>query len=266
MIKRYLLLIVISLSFTLSGCSTLGLDFNTEPLPEPEENWSVEQLYSAAKKAMDEGDYETSKKYYSDLEARFPFGEYAQQSLIDLAYVNYKSDEPETALATIDRFIRVYPQHRNIDYAIYLRGLINFTKDEGIIERYIPRDETQRDPGAAKYALQDFTNLLNRFPKSSYSEDASQRIVYLRNRLAQYELNVAHFYMRRGSYIAALNRGKYVIENYQRTPAMPEALLIVAKAYKVLELDELSEDTLRVLQSNYPNYAGADEIRKVILE
>jgi outer membrane protein assembly factor BamD len=153
-----------------------------------------------------------------------------------------------------------------MDYAIYLRGLINFTRDVGIVERYIPRDESQRDPGAAKFALQDFSNLINRYPKSQYSDDASQRIVYLRNRLSRYEVNVAHFYMRRGSYIAALNRGKYVIENYQRTPAMPDALLIVAKAYKVLELDDLAEDTLRVLETNYPNYAGISEVRETRVE
>jgi len=263
--RKYYSLLFVTL-FTLSGCSTLGIDLNTEPLPEPEENWSVEQLYAAAKKALDEQDYETALKYYGNLEARFPFGELAQQSLIDSAYVHYDSDDPENALATIDRFIRVYPQNPNMDYALYLRGLINFTKDEGILQRYLPRDETQRDPGAAAYALQDFTKLVNRYPKSSYSEDASQRIVYLRNRLAQHELNVAHFYMRRGSFIAALNRAKYVIENYQRTPSMPEALLIAAKAYRVLELDDLSEDTLRVLKNNYPDYAGVESIRQIIVE
>jgi outer membrane protein assembly factor BamD len=261
--KNYTFLLLFGL-FSLSGCSML--DINTDPIPEPQESWSVEKLYIEAKKAMDEGDTVTALKYYSELEARFPFGDYAQQALIDSAYVHFKGDDPENALATIDRFIRVYPQNPNMDYAIYLRGLINFTRDVGIVERYIPRDESQRDPGAAKFALQDFNNLINRYPKSQYSDDASQRIVYLRNRLSRYEVNVAHFYMRRGSYIAALNRGKYVIENYQRTPAMPDALLIVAKAYKVLELDDLAEDTLRVLEANYPNYAGTSEVRETSVE
>jgi outer membrane protein assembly factor BamD len=259
--KKYYLLLLFVLT-PLSGCST----FNTDPLPEPEENWAVERLYSEAKKALDNEDYTTAIKYYSLLEARFPFGEYAQQSLIDSAYTHYKADHPEDALATIDRFIRVYPLNPNLDYAIYLRGLINFTRDVGIIEKYLPRDETQRDPGAAKFALQDFTNLINRYPTSQYSEDASQRIVYLRNRLAQHEVNVAHFYLRRGAYIAALNRGKYVIENYQRTPAMPEALLLTAKAYKILELDALSEDTLRVLETNYPEHPGVEALRETVIE
>ena len=259
--KKYYIPLIISLT-AFSGCST----FNTDPLPDPEESWAVERVYSEAKKALKDEDYPTAIKYYNLLEARFPFGDYAQQSLIDSAYAHYKADDPENALATIDRFIRVYPLNPNLDYAIYLRGLINFTRDVGIVEKYIPRDETQRDPGAAQFALQDFTNLINRFPSSQYSEDASQRIVYLRNRLAQHEVNVAHFYLRRGAYIAALNRGKYVIENYQRTPAMPEALLIVAKAYKILELNDLSEDALRVLETNYPEHPGIDELRETVIE
>ncbi|MFT7235640.1 MAG: outer membrane protein assembly factor BamD [Methylophagaceae bacterium] len=261
--KRYIILIFVSL-LALSGCSSL--DINTDPLPEPAESWPVEKLYSEAKKSMDREDYETALKYYQDLEARFPFGDFAQQALIDSSYAHYKADDPENALATLDRFIRVYPQNQNMDYAIYLRGLINFTRDVGILERYLPRDESQRDPGAAKYALQDFSNLISRYPSSQYSEDASQRIVYLRNRLARYEINVAHFYMRRGSYIAALNRGKYVVENYQRTPAMPDALVIVAKAYKILEMNGLAEDTLRVLEANYPDYDPTVDIKAIVVE
>jgi outer membrane protein assembly factor BamD len=259
--KKYYLLLILALT-SLSGCST----FNTDPIPDPEDGWAVERLYSEAKKALDDEEYPIAIKYYNLLEARFPFGEYAQQSLIDTAYAHYKADDPENALATIDRFIRVYPLNPNLDYAIYLRGLINFTRDIGLVEKYIPRDETQRDPGAAQFALQDFTNLINRYPNSQYSEDASQRIVYLRNRLAQHEVNVAHFYLRRGAYIAALNRGKYVIENYQRTPAMPEALFIMAKAYKILELDDLSEDTIRVLEINYPDYPDINALKETIIE
>ncbi len=258
--KNYLLLVFILIA--LSGCSTL----NTTPIPDPEENWSVERIYSEATKALEYEDYATAIKYFNLLEARFPFGEYAQQSLMDSAYTHYKADEPEKALATIDRFIRVYPLNPKLDYAIYLRGLINFTRDVGIIEKYIPRDETQRDPGSAQFALQDFTKLINRYPTSEYSEDASQRIVYLRNRLAQHEVNVAHFYLRRGAYIAALNRGKYVIENYQRTPAMPEALALTARAYKILGLQDLSDDAIRVLEINYPQYPELNSLREITLE
>ncbi|PHS69710.1 MAG: outer membrane protein assembly factor BamD [Methylophaga sp.] len=253
--KHYLLLLLITI--TTSGCSFFAKD---EVVAE--ENWTVERIYSEAKAALTTEDYFTALQYYDQLEARFPFGDYAQQALLESAYAYYKTDEPESAIATIDRFMRVYPLNPNIDYAIYLRGLVNFTRDIGLFEKYIPRDESQRDPGSARFALKDFRTLVNRYPKSVYSEDAAQRVVYLRNRLAQHEVNVAHYYMRRGAYIAAANRGKYVIENYSRTPAMPEALLIMAKAYKVLELNDLSEDALRVLRLNYPGHPGVAEVQQ----
>lgn len=255
--KNYYLLLALSLTF-LSGCSF----FSEKEEVVAESGWTVERVYSEAKAALNAGDYTTALQYYSQLEARFPFGNYAQQSLLDSAYAHYKDDDPEAAIATLDRFMRVYPLNPNMDYAFYLRGLINFNRDIGLFEKYIPRDESQRDPGSARFALKDFSTLLSRFPKSKYSEDAAQRIVYLRNRLARHEVNVAHYYMRRGAYIAAVNRGKYVIENYPRTPAMPDALLIMAKAYKVLELDDLSDDALRVLKLNYPGHPGVAEVHQ----
>ncbi len=258
--KKYYLPLILALVST-SGCS-----YFTRDDVVAKDNWTVERVYSEAKAALNAEDYFAALQYYAQLEARFPFGEYAQQSLLESAYAYYKTDEPEQALATLDRFMRVYPLNPNMDYAIYLRGLVNFTRDIGLFEKYIPRDESQRDPGSARFALKDFTILVNRYPKSNYSEDAAQRIVYLRNRLAQHEVNVAHYYMRRGAYIAAANRGKYVIENYPRTPAMPEALLMMAKAYKVLELDTLSEDALRVLRLNYPGHPGVAEIEKTKLK
>jgi outer membrane protein assembly factor BamD len=259
--KKYYIPLLITL-FTLSGCSF----FEKKDIKNVEDDWTVERLYSEAKTSLDEEDYQTALRYYGQLEARFPFGDYAQKALLESAYAHYKGDDPEAAIATVDRFMRVYPLNESIDYAIYLRGLINFTRDIGILERYIPRDETQRDPGSAIFALKDFTSLVNRYPDSQYSEDASQRIVYLRNRLAQYEVNVAHFYMRRGSYIAAANRGKYVIENYPRTPAMADALFIMAKAYKILDLTDLSDDALRVLELNYPEHPGISHVRQITVE
>lgn len=252
--KKYYIPLLISLVSS-SGCSLFSKDE-----VKIGENWPVERVYSEAKSALDSGDYATALQHYGQLEARFPFGEYAQQALLESAYAQYKNDDAETAIATIDRFMRVYPLNANMDYAIYLRGLTNFTRDMGIMEKYIPRDETQRDPGSALIALRDFTNLINRYPNSKYSEDASQRIVYLRNRLAQHEVNVAYYYMQRSAYLAAANRGKYVIENYPRTPSMPEALVVMAKAYKIMGLNNLSEDALRVLELNYPGHPGIAEV------
>jgi outer membrane protein assembly factor BamD len=257
--KKYYIPLLLALT-SLSACS-----FFDDKEVVAEENWGVERIYSEAKAALNTSDYQTAIQYYNQLEARFPFGVYAQQALLESAYAYYKLDETETALATLDRFIRVYPLNGNMDYALYLRGLTNFTKDVGLFEKYVPRDESQRDPGAARDALKDFTALVDRYPKSVYSEDSAQRIVYLRNRLAQHEVNVAQYYMRRGSYLAAANRGRYIIENYSRTPATPEALVVMAKAYKIMELDDLSEDVLRVLQTNYPGHPGVAEVHQTKL-
>lgn len=260
--KKYYLPLILSLvAVSLTGCSF----FEKEEI-KADESWSVERIYAEAKAALDLGDYPTAITYYEQLEARFPFGEYAQQALLESAYAHYKSDDPETAIATLDRFMRVYPLNPNIDYAIYLRGLVNFHRDIGLIEKYVPRDESQRDPGSAEDALRDFTTLVKRFPKSRYADDSAQRIVYLRNRLAQHEVNVANYYMRRNAYLAAANRAKYVIENYSRTPAMPEALVIMAKAYKVMGMLDLSEDALRVLELNYPGHTGVAEVRQTKVE
>ncbi|MDT8310932.1 MAG: outer membrane protein assembly factor BamD [Methylophaga sp.] len=257
--KKISLLFILMLS--LSACSIFG---DKEEV-KAEESWGVERIYAEAKTALNMADYGTAIQFYEQLEARFPFGEYAQQALLESAYAHYKNNDPETAIATIDRFMRVYPLNENNDYALYLRGLVSFNKDIGILERYIPRDESQRDPGSAEDALNDFNLLIKRYPQSKYAGDAAQRIVYLRNRLAQHEINVANYYMRRTSYIAAANRARYVIENYPRTPAMPEALVIMAKAYKVMELNDLSEDALRVLEKNYPAHPGIADVRRSTL-
>lgn len=242
----------------LGGCSWLG-----KPQEQPETDWNVERYYSEAKAALNSGNYQQAITLYEQLEARYPFGVYAQQALLESAYAYYKFDEPESAIAALDRFIRLYPLNPHMDYAHYLKGLVNFHRGIGLIEKYIPRDESQRDPESARDALKDFRTLVKRFPDSRYAKDGAQRIVYLRNRLAQHEINVAQYYMRRGAYIGAINRAKYVVENYQRTPTVPEALTIMARGYKVLGLDELAEDTLRVLETNFPGHPGIAQARQI---
>ncbi|QBQ53283.1 outer membrane protein assembly factor BamD [Nitrosococcus wardiae] len=242
----------------LGGCSWLS-----KPQEQPESDWNVEQYYSEAKAALNAGDYQQAITLYEQLEARYPFGVYAQQALLESAYAYYKFDEPESAIAALDRFIRLYPLNPHMDYAHYLKGLVNFHRGIGLIEKYIPRDESQRDPESARDALKDFRTLVKRFPDSQYAKDGAQRIVYLRNRLAQHEINVAQYYMRRGAYIGAINRAKYVVENYQRTPIVPEALTIMARGYKVLGLDELAGDTLRVLETNFPGHPGIAQARQI---
>lgn len=253
------LLLILALSLWLTGCSWLD-----KPPEQPKTaDWSVEQYYSEAKAALNAGNYQEAINLYEQLEARYPFGSYAQQALLESAYAYYKFSEPESALAALDRFLRLYPLNPHTDYAYYLKGLVNFNLGVGLIERYIPRDESQRDPSSAQDSLKDFKLLVTRFPESKYAKDAAQRIVYLRNRLAQHEINVAQYYMRRGAYIGAINRTQYVIENYQRTPAVPKALTIMARAYKILGLSGLAESTLRVLGSNFPGYPGIARARQL---
>lgn len=225
----------------------------------------MERLYKEAKEALNSGYYSKAVEYYEFLETRFPFGVYGQQSLLDLAYVYYKTEDYESSISACDRFIRLYPQNPHVDYAYYLRGLVNFNRGKGITERFLPLDLSQRDPSSALRSFQDFSDLIRRYPDSEYVEDAQKRMIYLRNLLASHEVHVANYYMRRGAYVAAANRARYVVENYARTPSVPDALALMAKAYKVLEMDDLSADAIRVLELNYPNHRGIDELRDVVV-
>jgi outer membrane protein assembly factor BamD len=243
-----LVIAAVFLSVQLAGCSLLPDQIDKT------KDWSASKFYSEAKAALADGDYEEAIQYYEKLEARFPFGRYAQQSQMEVAYAYYRYDEPASALAAADRFIKLYPRHPNIDYMFYLKGLINFNAGKDLISRYLPQDPTQRDPGSARASFDDFALLLKKYPESKYTQDARQRMIFLRNNLAEYEVHVANYYMRRNAYIAAANRAKYVVENYQKTTAVPKALALMARSYKILGLNELSDDALRVLKLNYPDH------------
>lgn len=212
--------------------------------------WSQQKLFTEATAEMRAANYERAIKYYEILESRYPFGKYAHQSQLNVAYAYYKYGEPESALAAADRFIRLHPQHPASAYAHYLRGLINFNRSLGFLDRFLPTDTSQRDPGAALDSYKDFAELLRLFPQSEYAEDAARRMLYLRNNLARHEINVAHYYMRRGAFLAAANRAEYVVQNYQRTPAMRDALDLMIAAYSELGMDELANDARRVLALN----------------
>jgi len=240
------LIIIASLFF--SGCSLIPEQIDVT------ENWSASKFYSEAKKALAEGDFEEAIKHYEQLEARFPFGKYAQQAQVEIAYAYYKYDESESALIAADRFIKLHPRHPHVDYLYYLKGLVNFNAGKDLVSKYIPQDPTQRDPGAARASFDDFGILVRKFPNSKYSKDARQRMLFLRNNLAEYEIHVARYYMKRQAYLAASNRAKYVVENYQKTTAIPKALLIMSDAYQAIGLEDLSKDAMRVLMKNYPNY------------
>jgi outer membrane protein assembly factor BamD len=253
-------LILILLVLSLSGCALFQRDESDNA-----NNWTLERLYNEAKTAMQRSNYSRAIELYEFLETRYPFGVYGMQALLDLAYVYYKMGDHEAALSTADRFIRLYPQNNYVDYAYYLKGLVNFNRDRSVSERLFPTDTSERDTSSAMAAFRNFTELLERFPDSRYAEDAASRMVYLRNLLARSEIHVAEYYLRRGAYVAAVNRARFVVENYSRTTAVPDALVIMAKAYRILDMNDLSEDALRVLQLNHPTHQGAREVRGIVL-
>ncbi len=233
----------------LSGCSTIGNWFASSPkeveiLPE-------EELYERAKEKLDKGQYTRAIELYQALETRYPFGRWGPQALLDLAYAYYKQGETESALTTIDRFVKLHPNHERLDYAYYLRGLINYRRGMGVVERFFPIDLTKRDMGPARDAYKDFVALLEKFPNSEYAEDARKRKIFLFNAMAAHELHVADFYMRRGAYLAAATRAGRIVKEYSSTPSVPFALKLMEKAYTILELDNLAADAARVYTINY---------------
>lgn len=208
-------------------------------------------LYEEAKSALAQEDYETAIQKLESLEARFPFGKYAQQAQLDMAYAYFKFEEPESAISSANRFIKLYPRHPHADYAYYLKGLVKFSQGQSIFDDLTSQDPAQRDPEAASRSFQFFSELIRRYPKSKYAKDASERMVYLRNNLARHELLAAKHYMNRKAYLAAANRGKYIIENFQTSPSTADALLLMVDAYKALRLDDLANDAKRVYELNY---------------
>lgn len=235
---------VLLLALWLSACSLL---------PEEKDEtrgWSANKLYTEANTSMQEGNYQSAIKYYELLEARYPFGKYALQSQLDLAYAYYRDGEPESAIAAADRFIKLNPAHPAVSYALYLKGIVNFNRRLGFLTRFIPTDTSQRDPGAALDSFKDFSELVRRFPESEYAEDAQKRMIFLRNNLAKHELHVARYYIERGAYVAAANRASAVVQKYQRTPSVKEALEIMIVAYDKLGKDVLAADARRVLKLN----------------
>ncbi|MBK1648895.1 outer membrane protein assembly factor BamD [Rhabdochromatium marinum] len=243
--KLFALILVMGLlPMLVVGCGILNKEFDQTT------NWSASKLYNEASQQLDAANYSRAIEYYEKLDARYPFGRYAMQGQLDVAYAYYKDQQPEAAIAAADRFIKLYPQNPFVDYAYYLKGIVNYNRSVGFIDRFIPTDASQRDPGSALDAFQDFSQLVRLYPNSKYAADARQRMLYLRNNLAKNEVNVARYYMKRGAYVAAANRAQYVIERYQRTSAVESALEVLVEAYRRLDEDQLAADAQRVLTMN----------------
>lgn len=231
----------------ISGCGSMN---NTQ---DETAGWSASKLYSEAKDAQADGTYDKAAKYLEKLESRFPYGRYAQQAQLELGYVYWKGGEPGSALAACDRFIKLHPNHPAVDYAYYLKGLINFNEDLGFVGYISSQDPTERDPQAARESFDAFKELIGRFPNSKYAPDATLRLKYLINAMASQEVNVAYYYLKRGAYIAAANRAQFAIKTYPQTPAVEEAMFILLTAYDKMGMNDLRDDADRVMRQNYPN-------------
>ncbi len=245
-LPRLLVVVLLALASLLGSCSFLD-DKKDETL-----GWSANKLYGEAKEAMGGRDWAKAIKYLEKLEARYPYGRFAQQSQIEIAYCYYKDNERASAIAAADRFIKLHPGHPSVDYAYYLKGLVNFNEDGGLFARFSSQDMTERDPKGAREAFAAFRELVTRFPESKYAADSSARMKYLVNTLAQNEVHVARYYMKRNGFVAAANRAQQVVLNYPQTPAVEEAVFIMVRAYDALGMADLRDGADKVMRTNFP--------------
>lgn len=252
-IRFFLILMLVA---SLSGCQTWGKLFGDRE--EETETLPVEGMYTEAKSAMAARNFDRSARYYQRLVSRFPYGEYSEQAQLELAYVLFKQAKTEEATSAVNRFIRTYPTHRNIDYAYYLKALINFDRSSSLLLRLARQDMSQRDLGAPTQSLNDFADVVRRYPNSRYAPDARQRMIFLRNLLAQHEINVGLYYLRRDAYVAAANRGKYILQTYPQSAYDGDAVALMAAAYTGLGQEDLAADARKVLEQNYPDHDYLD--------
>ena len=245
--KRNLtLLSIFILSIMISSCSS-----NEEM---PDERLLEKELYDQAQLRLKEGSYSTAIRSLEALESRFPFGRYAEQAQAELIYAYYMNSQFEASQSAAERFINLHPRHTHSGYAYYMKGLASFTDDSGLFSRYFQSDLAKREVVMAQQSFDELSDFIARYPDSKYVPHAKQRMIYLRNLLAQHEVYVADFYMKRGAYLAAIGRAKYVIEHLPNTPQTPYALSILVEAYGLMEYEELRKTNLEILNSNYPNF------------
>jgi outer membrane protein assembly factor BamD len=249
-------LAILLVGLMLGGC---GL------LPEVKDefaNYNAERLYKTAHDAMLDGNYTRAIKLFETLEARFPYGRYAQQAILESAYANYRASEPAAAVAASDRFIRTYPNHPNVDYAYYLKGLVHFREDQGLIGYVYELDLSEREPKGMRESFIAFKDLATKFPESRYAQDSTERMKYLTNSLALYEVKVARYYYNRAAYVAAINRAQGSLVSYPRTPANEDALDVLVRSYDKLGLVQLRDDTQAIMKLTFPKseyFAGSPQ-------
>ncbi|MBV1932787.1 MAG: outer membrane protein assembly factor BamD [Porticoccaceae bacterium] len=251
------------LSCLISSCSWVPfIDTDTEAEARKKEELKTlteKEFFDRIQKNLRAKNWTDAISNLQGFEAQFPFGNYAEQAQLELIYVYHESQDHEAASASADRFIRLHPRHPNVDYAYYIKGLASIAQTKGIFSNIVPTDETRRDPGEARQAFAIFSELISRYPNSTYAADARKRMVHLRNLLARHEIQAANYYFKRGAYLAAANRGRYVVENFQQSPAVPDGLAVMAQAYSMMGLRDLASDAAQVLAANYANHPALDE-------
>ncbi len=234
------------LPLLLSACSSSPDDELINP------NQGIQVLYDDAKNTLRQGNFTVASQKLSSIDSRFPFGPLSHQVQLDLIYSHYKSGQTDQALASIDRFMRLNPNHSDVDYALYMRGLVNMDTDKNLFQQIVGIDRSDRDPFKARESFEDFRRLIEKYPESKYAADAARRMSFIKNRLAKYELSIARYYVKRGAYVAAANRGQHVVEHYSDSQHLQEALEIMVKCYDKLELDSLKENAEKTLALNFP--------------
>ena len=229
---------------------------------DPYQDWTAKDIYDSARAAMNAAEFGEAVKLFEALEARYPFGRYALQTQLDLAYAYYKFEEVESAIAAADRFIKFNPRHERVDYAYYLKGLAHFNRGRALFESLSPREFENIDQSQLRDSYRAFEELLLKFPDSKYAQDARQRMVYLRNKQAEHEYAVAEYYYRRGAYAGSVNRVKHLINHMDGAPVVADALVLMVKAYREMGLTDLAAATLTLLRSNYPTHPEIAELDK----
>lgn len=237
------LIVVLFLGFLL-GCSK----------KDPYKGLSEEEIYQMSQKSVAKKNFAQASKDFEALESRYPYGKYSDKAQLGLIEAYYKQNEPNLALASANRFIRMHPRHPQVDYAYYMKGVVTYDEHMTFMYRYFPVDRSLRDPSSAQESFDAFKELLERFPNSQYAQDARQRSVHLRDHLARYEMQVVEYYMKRGAYLSAANRASYIVKHFHQTSVIPQALSTMAKAYHELGMEQLAADAERILKANYPNY------------
>ena len=262
-------LLVLSVLLTASACSSIpffGKDKNKKDFEQQDMDATEQLLYRNAQRSLRSGNYSVAIETLQRLEARFPFGRYAEQAQLEIIYAHYMAASYESARTAADRFIRLHPSHPHIDYAYYLKGLAAYSKNKGLMDRIFASDPAKRDMTSARDAYADFATLLARHPSSQYVPDARQRMLYLRDLIASSELHIADYYMRRRAYAAASNRARYVVETYSKSDVAADALALMIEANYRLGLEESANDALRVLAMNFPDYHAFDENGDLVLK